>query len=135
MTTASVTFTFPDNSLPTGSQANVNFQDLVKFLNDAFVIESYTALSASDVAGPSGKGILMLVRDSTNGGTALVIYDTGDTPSIIDQVGAGTTFVTAVPGAGEIQVKNRTGNGGIDFLAHSSTNNAALKVASLIVEA
>jgi hypothetical protein len=133
MTTASVTFTFPEHSTVPGAQANVNFSDLVGFINAGYLAETYTALSAGDVDGPSGSGLLMLVRDSTNNGTALVMYESGQTPLIcFEIVNSGTRFVNYSPGATQIQIKNRTG--GIAFRAGSSRNSASLRVTTLIAQ-
>lgn len=138
MDAPTVTFTFPAFGKPDGAEVNINFMDLLTYLTTFITVVnsgSATSSSAADVDGPLGKSLLVLVRDSTNGGTALILYENAQTPTIIAQIaGGGTTFSTAAPGVGEIQVKNRTGNGGIAFLAHATTTGAALKTATLTAE-
>lgn len=65
--------------------------------------------TAADIA--SGAGLLLLLRDNTNGGTALVLYENVTTPKIVSQ--SGTNFVTAAPTGTQIQLQNRTGNLGV----------------------
>lgn len=97
--------------------------------------QQFTVSSSADVDGPLGTGMLIIVRDSTYGGTALVLYENSLTPTIISQVSGGTTtFVTAAPGATEIQIKNRTGSIGVAFRAGSSRNNAVVYVAAIIAD-
>ena len=85
--------------------------------------QSYTVLSASDVAGPTGYSFALVVRDTTNGGSAIVFFEANQTPVIVAQAGA-TTFVTGSPGATEIKVIG--GSVGVAFRAGSSRNNAVV---------
>lgn len=96
-------------------------------------IGEYTLSSAADVSGPAGTGLLLLVRDNSNGGTALILYNDAGTPVIVAQSGT-TAFVTAAPGATEIQVKNKAGNAGVDFRAGSSRNGVVLNVLTWVVD-
>lgn len=132
MPSTNVTFTFPENGTAPNSQINTNFADLVGYINGGFITDSFTALSASDVTGPVGKTILMLVRDTTNGGNAVFLYETGQTPVRISNIaGAGTTFVAGVPGVNEIGVKDGTDK--ILFRANGTANNAALKTVTVFI--
>lgn len=130
-----VPFFFAEGSTTRPSEVNVNFQYVTTDLDSWSVQSTGTTISDSaDVDGPSGKTILLLVRDSTNGGNALILYETGQTPVIVSNIaGAGSTFVTGAPGAGQIQVKDGTGK--ITFRAAASTAGAVLKTISLIAEA
>lgn len=134
MASLKFTYRFPRSLVNEGDRLNINFQDMEALLNASFLQESYTSLTASDVNGPDGKGLILLVRDSTNGGTALVLYEDGETPVIVSEItGGGTTFVNGAPGATEIQVKSRSG--GVAFRSGSSRNSAVLKTVTLIAEA
>lgn len=78
-----------------------------------------------------GAGLLLLVRNNTNGGTAVVSYENAQTPVIISTSG-GTTFQTGTPsGSAQIQLLNRSGNLGIAALASSDRNNNELSVTIL----
>jgi hypothetical protein len=78
-----------------------------------------------------GAGLLLLVRNNTNGGTAVVSYENAQTPVIISTSG-GTTFQTGTPsGSAQIQLLNRSGNLGIAALASGDRNNNELSVTIL----
>jgi hypothetical protein len=78
-----------------------------------------------------GAGLLILVRDTTNGGTAVVSYENATTPVIIATSG-GTTFQTGTPsGSAQIQLSNRSGNLGIAALASGDRNGDSLSVTIL----
>jgi hypothetical protein len=70
----------------------------------------------------------VLLRDNTNGGTALVITDTTGGLVIVSQVGA-TTYVTTSPTATQIQVTNSSGN--IQCLGGSSRNAVTIVTTAL----
>lgn len=132
MPAANVTFTFPEGIVASNAQINTDFADLVNYINGGFITDSFTALSAADVTGPAGKTLLMLVRDTTNGGNALFLYETGQTPArIANIVGTGTTFVAGAPGVNEIGVKDGTDK--ILFRANGTSNNAVLKTVTLFI--
>ena len=78
-----------------------------------------------------GAGLLILVRNNTNGGTAVVSYENAQTPVIISTSG-GTTFQTTTPsGSAQIQLTNRSGNLGIAALASGDRNGNELSVTIL----
>ena len=78
-----------------------------------------------------GAGLLLLVRNNTNGGTAVVSYENAQTPVIISTSG-GTTFQTGTPsGSAQIQLTNRSGNLGIAALASGDRNGNELSVTIL----
>jgi hypothetical protein len=94
---------------------------------------SVVALSASDVDIALGTSLVLVVRDTSNGGTAFVLYENGATPVIVSQnAGSATTWVVAAPNAGEIQLKDRTGNGGVAILANANRNNANVSVSVMV---
>ena len=68
-----------------------------------------TASSSADVDLAQSVGGLYILRDGSNGGVAIVGLDSTNTPFILGQSGAGTTFVTAAPAATEVQVKAYAG--------------------------
>lgn len=86
----------------------------------------YTLSSSGDVVGPAASG-LFLLRDTTNGELALVLYHIADTPVIVSQT--GSEFVTGSPGASQIQVKDLTTS--IGFRAGSGRNGAKLRVTTV----
>jgi hypothetical protein len=91
------------------------------------------ALSASDVDIALGNGLVLVVRDTSNGGTALVTYENGSTPVITSQpAGSATTWVTAAPNAGEIQLKTRSAGSGVAILANANRNNANVSVSVMV---
>jgi hypothetical protein len=102
-------------------------------LGIAQIIKTYTALSASDVDIGLGNSLLLNIRDTTNGGTASVLYENATTPVILGQAGA-TTFVTGAPAGGQIQVKNRGASGGVAVLANANRNNAVLNVSLVVTQ-
>jgi hypothetical protein len=86
-------------------------------------INSSTATTIAE-----GAGFLIVVRNRTHGGTAVVQYENATTPIIIATSG-GTTFQTGTPsGSAQIQLTNRSGNLGIAALASGDRNNAELSV-------
>jgi hypothetical protein len=89
-------------------------------------INSSTATTIAE-----GAGLLLLVRNTTNGGTAVVSYENAQTPVIISTSGS-TTFQTTTPsGSGQIQLTNRSGNLGVAALASGDRNNSVLSVTIL----
>jgi hypothetical protein len=95
---------------------------------------SYTLSSAGDTNGPSGTGLILLLRDHTNGGTALVLYEENETPVILGQAGP-TVFVTGAPAATQIQVKDSVISlGELQFRAGSSRDGVTLNVTVVYVD-
>jgi hypothetical protein len=91
-------------------------------------INSSTATTIAE-----GAGLLLLIRNTTNGGTAVVSYENAQTPVIISTSG-GTTFQTGTPsGSAQIQLTNKSGNLGIAALASGDRNNNVLSVTILQV--
>lgn len=98
--------------------------------NGIFCRTQYSITStASDIA--LGAGMVLLLRDNTNGGTALVLYENAGTPIIVSQTGAN--FVTAAPAGTQIQLANRTGNLGVSAVM-ASGQSSTLNVAVLSVD-
>lgn len=95
---------------------------------------SANALSAADVDGQLGTSFTTTIRDTTNGGTVTVIYENGQVPVLLTQPAGATVFVTGVPAAGQIQIKDRGGSGGIAVRANANRNNAALAWSSVIAQ-
>lgn len=88
---------------------------------DVFASAQVVALSASDVnISSNGVGVYLL-QNLTLGGNAFVWHVGGSTPVIMQS--SGGTWVTAAPGANEVQVKDRGIGLGIAVRAHASTNN------------
>lgn len=85
-------------------------------------------LSASDVVGTL-KGALIMVQDLNVGGTALVFTQGGSTPVIMQQF--GSTFVTAGPAAGEIQIKDNGAGLGVSFRAGATRDNDVVSLTYL----
>ena len=85
-------------------------------------------LSASDVVG-TVRGALIMVQNLNVGGTAIVFTQGGSTPVIMQQFGA--IFVTAAPGAGEIQIKDNGSGLGVSFRAGATRNNDLLSLTYL----
>jgi hypothetical protein len=83
-----------------------------------------TVLSASTVAvGASSLSAMFLLRDTVNGGTAVVIIDNSiGTPVIVSQSGV-TVFVTGAPTATQMQV---TWSGGVLSLKGGSSRNSVI---------
>ena len=78
-----------------------------------------------------GAGLLLLIRDNSNGGTAVVSYENAQTPVIISTSG-GTTFQTGTPsGSAQIQLASKSGNLGVSALASGDRNGASLAVTIL----
>ena len=89
-------------------------------------INSSTATTIAE-----GAGFLIVVRNNTHGGTAVVQYENAQTPIIIATSG-GTTFQTTTPsGSAQIQLTNRSGNLGIAALASGDRDGASLSVTIL----
>jgi len=89
-------------------------------------INSSTATTIAE-----GSGLLLLIRNNTYGGTAVVQYENTATPIIIATSG-GTTFQTGTPSGGsQIQLTNRSGNLGVAALASGDRNNSVLSVTIL----
>ena len=89
-------------------------------------INSSTATTIAE-----GAGLLLLIRDNSNGGTAVVSYENAQTPVIISTSG-GTTFQTGAPsGSAQIQLASKSGNLGISALASGDRNGASLAVTIL----
>jgi hypothetical protein len=78
-----------------------------------------------------GAGLLLLIRNNTHGGTAVVSYENAQTPVIISTSG-GTTFQTTTPsGSAQIQLASKSGNLGVSALASGDRNGASLAVTIL----
>lgn len=107
----------------------INTSNTNDYAQDVLSYQEFTVLSASDVNGPDRNAMIFVVRDTTGGGTALVLYEHNGTPVIINQV--GTVFVTAAPGVNEIQIKTRGIGLGVAFRAGTNKNNNALCVSYL----
>ena len=89
-------------------------------------INSSTATTIAE-----GAGLLLLIRNTTHGGTAVVQYENATTPIIIATSG-GTTFQTGTPsGSAQIQLTNKSGNLGVAALASGDRNGASLSVTIL----
>jgi hypothetical protein len=90
-----------------------------------------TISSSTATTIAQGAGLLLLIRDNTGGGTAVVSYENAETPVIISTSGA-TTFQTGAPsGSAQIQLTNRSGNLGVAALASGDRNNNVLSVTVL----
>ena len=90
------------------------------------VINSSTATTIAE-----GAGLLLLIRDTTNGGTAVVSYENAQTPIIISTSG-GTTFQTGTPsGSAQIQLASKSGNLGVSAKSSSDRNGDTLSVTIL----
>jgi hypothetical protein len=87
-----------------------------------FAINSSTATTVA-----TGISFLAVFRCRGSGGTALVLYETNQTPVIISQVGT-ITFTTSTPTTNQIQIANLSGGGGITALCHSSVSPNNLNV-------
>jgi hypothetical protein len=87
-----------------------------------------TVLSASDVVGTL-RGALIMVQDLNIAASAIVFTQGGSTPIIMQQF--GTTFVTASPAAGEIQIKDNGAGLGVSFRAGATRNNDILSLTYL----
>jgi hypothetical protein len=87
--------------------------------------------SGADVDAWLGECVLLLLRDVSVGGSALIAYENGITPTIVWQ-DAGAHFTVAAPGATAlIQVKNRTGNGGIALRAGTLSTSNTVNIQAL----
>jgi len=93
----------------------------------------YTLSSSADVQGPTSQAALFVMRDTVNGGAALVLFGYANTPVIVALDGGSTVFVTGAPTASQIQVKVGTGIN-IAFRAGSSRNNVTVQVASFLAQ-
>jgi hypothetical protein len=89
----------------------------------------YTLSSSANVNVKLRNTVLYVIRDLTNGGSAIVYYENNVTPIIIAQSAA--VFVTSAPGANEIQVINNGSTLGMSLRAGSSRNNALVSVSYL----
>ena len=94
---------------------------------------SFTLLSASDTTIALLYSGIVIIRDANNGGTCVVMYENGATPTIISQQGV-TVFTTASPSASQIQLKNRTGDSGIAARAGTSLNGVGIIVCNLRIQ-
>jgi hypothetical protein len=101
---------------------NLSVTGKAKIITSA-TINSSTATTVTNQASGA-----VLLRDNTNGGTALIITDTTGGLVIVSQVGA-TTYVTTSPASTEIQVTNNAGN--IQCLGGSSRNGASIFTTAL----
>jgi hypothetical protein len=101
---------------------NLSVTGKAKIITSA-TINSSTATTVTNQASGA-----VLLRDNTNGGTALVITDTTGGLVIVSQVGA-TTYVTTSPTATQIQVTNNSGN--IQCLGGSSRNGTTIITTAL----
>jgi hypothetical protein len=101
---------------------NLSVTGKAKIITSA-TINSSTATTVTNQASGA-----VLLRDNTNGGTALVITDTTGGLVIVSQVGA-TTYVTTSPTATQIQVTNSSGN--IQCLGGSSRNAVTIITTAL----
>ena len=89
-------------------------------------INSTTATTIAE-----GAGLLLLIRDTTNGGSAVVLYENAQTPVIISTSGS-TTFQTTTPsGSAQVQLASKSGNLGVSAKASGDRNDASLAVTVL----
>lgn len=93
----------------------------------------HTALNdTTETTIATGAGFVGVVRDTTNGGTALVLYENAQTPVIVAQTGGGTTFQTTAPsGSAQIQLVNKSGNLGVAAKTSTDRNGAVVSFAVL----
>jgi hypothetical protein len=90
-----------------------------------------TINSSTPTTIAEGAGLLLLIRDNTNGGTAVVSYENAQTPVIISTSG-GTTFQTGAPsGSAQIQLASKSGNLGVSALSSGDRNGDSLAVTIL----
>jgi hypothetical protein len=85
--------------------------------NGIFCRTQYSITSTATTIA-SGTGVLLLLRDNSNGSTAVVLYENANTPIIISQGGAAR-FVTSAPSGTQIQLQSRVGNVGVSALMAS----------------
>jgi hypothetical protein len=90
-----------------------------------YIINSSTVTNISTLSGG-----IVIIREQSNGGTCLAMYENGQTPVIIAQSGP-TTFTTSSPSAAQIQLANKSPFGGITALGGSSRNNVQIGVTTL----
>ncbi len=99
-----------------------------------FAFTPITINSSSAVDAVTGAtGFIAVLRDQTNGGTALILYENATTPVIVSQAGT-TVYVTGAPGATQIQVANRGANSGITLKGGSSRNGIVVNVGVFMID-
>jgi len=77
----------------------------------------------------TGDGFIAVIRDVTNGSSALVLYENGQTPTIISQIASASTFVVSgSPGATEIDLQSSGGGSGMTAKGGSSRASFNLQV-------
>ena len=80
----------------------------------------------------TGAGFVGIIRDTTYGGVALILYENAQTPVVIANTGGGTTFITGTPsGSAQIQVLNKSGNLGVAAKTSNDRNGAVVSFAVL----
>jgi hypothetical protein len=109
-----------------GNKLNVSgkiYANNIVTSNVTVIINSSTPTTLNSIA--SG---IVTIRDQSNGGGCLVLYEYTQTPIIIAQAGA-TVYTTGSPSATQIQIADvGGGSGGITALGGSSRNNVQLSV-------
>jgi hypothetical protein len=86
----------------------------------------FTMSSSTQVTIASCQCAMILIRDINTGTAAMVFYFNAGTPVIVSQ--SSSVFTTSSPGAGQIQVLNKSGNEGVNVLAGSSYNGVQINV-------
>ena len=95
-------------------------------VNGQIATSPYFGINASTATTvATGVSFLAVFRCRGNGGTALVLYETGQTPVIISQSGT-VTFVTIAPIGNQIQLAN--GGNSITALSGATVGNNNLNV-------
>ena len=101
-------------------------------VNDgAIQVRKDFSLSSTEVTIAEGTGIMLVVRDTTNGGTAILLYENGETPIIVSQ--SGSNYTTSVPSGTQIQFKDKSGNQGINAVM-ASGQSTTLRVSAYICD-
>ena len=116
-------------TLLTGDVSFANITSLGKitsiYYNTSRVV---TVNNSTPVDLTLGTAIMCYIRDISAGGTALVIYENGQTPTIVSQI--GTVFTVSSPGASEIQLIG-TGDQKITAQGGSGKNGAQVSVITM----
>lgn len=115
------------DALSQGAVASVTTLTVTTVINNDF---TNTVHSASDTATNTGDAAIYAIRDTTNGGYCLVLFENLTTPVIVAQAGV-TTFVTGSPGATQIQVKAGTSGAGLVLRAGSSRDGANVAITQI----
>jgi hypothetical protein len=95
------------------------------FQNNPVTINTATPVNTGLSDGQAG---IFVLRDSTNGGSALVMNDANAGVTIVSTAGT-TAFVVGAPGATQVQVTNTAGQ--LKLLGGASRNNAVITVVQL----